>query len=346
MHCTLVIPGILTRDSKLIDALGSFKAPALQRLLGKGGRESSPWGGIDAWLLENFEVNRQDDWPSAPFALLGDGEDPGEACWAHADPVSLRADRDRLLLANAAHLRIQAAEAHGLAAKLSAHFGEAIQIRVAAPDRWYVRLADPPKGETTPLASVAGRQLEPGRGAMGWHALMNEIQMLLHEHPVNEAREARGEAPINGLWLWGSGRLACVNTAFHSMAASHPLARGLARHAGIAGVALPDTAAHWLTGLSAEGVHVCVHDAMQTALIQGDIATCLDALAQLERDWFAPLHDALESGSIGMLTLKLGGDHTLLSVEAIRQDLRRFWRRSKSLSRTLALTDDEPGEAA
>ena len=29
--------------------------------------------------------------------------------------------------------------------------------------------------------------------------------MLLHAHPVNEAREARGEPAVNSLWLWGAG---------------------------------------------------------------------------------------------------------------------------------------------
>jgi hypothetical protein len=32
---------------------------------------------------------------------------------------------------------------------------------------------------------------------------LNEIQMVWHEHPVNLAREERGEVPINSLWLYG-----------------------------------------------------------------------------------------------------------------------------------------------
>src|ERR1035437_4718622 len=88
MHCMLVIPGILTRDPNLIDKLGTLALPALQRLLARGRRQTAVWQGIDAWLLEKFSVERQADWPSAPFALLGEGETPGDACWAHADPVS------------------------------------------------------------------------------------------------------------------------------------------------------------------------------------------------------------------------------------------------------------------
>jgi len=32
-----------------------------------------------------------------------------------------------------------------------------------------------------------------------------EIEMWLHEHPVNAVRARRGEAPVTGLWLWGGG---------------------------------------------------------------------------------------------------------------------------------------------
>jgi hypothetical protein len=30
--------------------------------------------------------------------------------------------------------------------------------------------------------------------------------MLLHEHPLNQAREARGELPVNSVWISGIGR--------------------------------------------------------------------------------------------------------------------------------------------
>ncbi len=341
MHCLLVIPGILTRDPLLLDKLGTLALPALQRLLARGRRDTRAWQGIDAWALEQFSVARQVDWPSAPFALLGEGETPGEACWAHADPVSLRADRDRLLLADAAAMNISMDEARALVATVEAHFGDALQLRIATPARWYARLAAPPRGETTPLAAVAGGSVTPGRGDLGWHALMNEMQMLLHEHPVNEAREARGELPLNGIWLWGAGRLAPVDTPFKSMTGDHPLTQGLARHAGIAVRALPASATRWVSSVASQGIHVCLQDGLLAAARQGDSTRWLDTLARLECDWFAPLHEALDSGRIGMLTVALGSTRTLATVETVRQDLRRFWRRPKPLERTLAAQSDE-----
>lgn len=336
MHCMLVLPGVLTRDPRKIEKLATLALPALQRLLARGLADSGAWTGMDAWLLDEFEVERQEDWPNAPFALLGEGETPGDNCWVHADPVSLRADRNSLLLADAALLNIQPDEARAIVETLNAHYGDELGLCIATPDRWYARIQSPPKGETTPLSSVAGRPIEPGRGAMGWHALMNEMQMLLHDHPVNEAREARGEATINGVWLWGAGRLAPVTTAYSSVASSLPLARGLARHAGIGTADLPANARHWLAGTAGAGVRVCVHDALQTAAKSGSDEAWFSALVAMERDWIVPLVEALEDERLGMLTLKLGGETSLHSFEATRQDLRRFWRRPKPLDRNLA----------
>lgn len=36
-----------------------------------------------------------------------------------------------------------------------------------------------------------------------WRRLLNELQMVWHDHPVNEARVNAGLTPINGVWLYG-----------------------------------------------------------------------------------------------------------------------------------------------
>jgi hypothetical protein len=39
---------------------------------------------------------------------------------------------------------------------------------------------------------------------MDWLKLLNEIQMFLYQHPVNQQRELRGQPVINSLWCWGA----------------------------------------------------------------------------------------------------------------------------------------------
>ena len=35
---------------------------------------------------------------------------------------------------------------------------------------------------------------------------LNEVQMLLHDHPLNQTREARRQRPLNAVWISGCGR--------------------------------------------------------------------------------------------------------------------------------------------
>lgn len=48
--------------------------------------------------------------------------------------------------------------------------------------------------------------LPEGDGSAALMDLMNSAQMLLANHPINNARHERGEAPANSIWLWGQGR--------------------------------------------------------------------------------------------------------------------------------------------
>src|SRR5690606_38216705 len=76
--------------------------------------------------------------------------------------------------------------------------------------RWRLSL---PEGLAPPTVSPAAVAVLPLRdwwsqdpAMRPWRRLLNEIQMAWHEHPVNEARVARGVPPVNALWLYGGAR--------------------------------------------------------------------------------------------------------------------------------------------
>ena len=157
--------------------------------------------------------------------------------------------------------------------------------------------------------------------------------MLLHDHPVNEARERRGEPPINAVWLWGGGRLTRTTVRpFQRVRGQDPLAAGLALGSGAAVLPLPEDGGRWLRASGDGGVELIVLDALRTPAAYGDAASWGERLAALERDWFAPLAGALRQGRIGMVTLHAIGAARVLDVETTRQDLRYFWRRSRPLA--------------
>jgi hypothetical protein len=150
--------------------------------------------------------------------------------------------------------------------------------------------------------------------------------MVLHAHPVNAAREARGEPTVNSLWLWGPGSAAHASSSWQSVAADDPAVLGAARLAGARHRALPRSARDWLERLPEDGRHLAVLDALR---VNPDVTV----IQELESDWFEPLLAALRSGRIGMVTVQAPDAADALSFETIRADLRRFWRMSKPLER-------------
>jgi hypothetical protein len=242
--------------------------------------------------------------------------------------VHLRVSRDSLGLTDT--FEVSRAESEALVETLNRHFGPTMLFYPVRPARWYVRLEKAPDMQTTPAAAARGlaidEKLPSGPDAMRFHALMNEAQMLLHEHPVNAGREARGELALNSIWFWGGGVIdASKARPFSTVVGDDPLTRGLALAAGIPARALPKDAGSMLAGLGDEGVALVVLDAPRGAQLR-------EHRTALERDWFGPFLAALRSGRIGMLTLHLAGENRLLQVETVRSDLRYFWRRRKALS--------------
>jgi hypothetical protein len=326
MHCDLYIPDFFPAEGlPLAEGLA-----AAETLIARGRRKRVAPISSEAWLFERFGVGRQHDWPVAPYTLLADGGAPERHYWMRADPVHLRVDRDSLGLVDSAAFDVSLAESKALVETLNRHFGRTMLFYPMRPARWYVRLEKAPDMQTTPAAAARGAALDEklpsGPDAMRFHALMNEAQMLLHEHPVNVKREARGEPALNSIWFWGGGVIDAKKARpFSTVVGDDPLARGLALAAGIPARALPKNADSVLAALGDEGVALVVLDAPQKTQVR-------EHRAALERDWFLPLLAALKSGRIGMLTLHLCGGDSLLEVETVRSDLRYFWRRRKPVS--------------
>jgi hypothetical protein len=319
MHCELVVPGLFA-------AAAATRTPALELLLARGRGRGGESQRLEAWLREAFQLGEQ---PIAAGALTA--PDAGEAFWARADPVHLRLMRDRLMLVPAAAFSISAAEASALCEALNRHF-PALAFAPVEPSRWCVRIAEDLQGVSieNPL-DLAGREVGLAMPAAG-HRLVNEAQMLLHAHPLNEAREARGEPAVNSVWLWGAGHAPRVPPSpWQSVSAGDPLVLGLARAAGAPHRSLPESAPAWLERAPEEGRHLVVLDALRAPLALSQQAECRAVLEALERDWFAPLLGALRSGRVGMVTVHVpeGGERS--SFETIRGDLRRFWRRPRAL---------------
>ena len=314
MHCHLLVP---FREA---DAGSGY--PSLSALLRFARCEGQQQADAAEWLCDRFGVVAQQDVPVAPFAALGDGLAAESGYWLCADPVSLMLQRDSFALAEPTDA-LQLTQARQLADALNAHFeADGMRFFVAAPRRWYLRLAQKPNLRTHPLAAMLHRDIQPflptGADGLHWHRLLNELQMLLHAHPVNAELEEQGVPPVNSVWPWGGGELVRGKSPGFQVWTDDALPRGLAlAHAGGCSP-LPATAQDWLGKAEKGAEHLVVLPGLTS---------------QLERDWLAPLLEAVRGGNLA-LSVHLAGKQ-VQSYSLARRDFLKFWRRTRPLEHYL-----------
>lgn len=288
----IVFPAFARTDA-ILDLLGEPRLPKTDLLLARGKREAAPRADLESLLCEELGIARQQDWPIAAIGLAAAGEETGSACWLRADPVHMRIERDRVVLSEISEPDPD--EARLLCEALAAHFGEAFAPRPLRPDAWIVRIAGELDISTTPLSLAAGQHIDPllpaGGNARQWRILLNEVQMLLFDHPVNQAREARGEPAINSVWLWGGGRLPLAGQGARSVVmCDQPDWHALARHAGAKIRALPE---RW--GRDVPEDALVLLDAPHRHLRRGDYEGWLGGVRDFESNWLEPLLAARRS---------------------------------------------------
>lgn len=333
-HLTLVIPGLCGPDSDPpVSAYLSTRPVALDRLLSRSRVQVAPGTELDSLLCSLFglELASGATPPVAPLTRLADTGVAESGYVLRADPVHLRADQSRLLLFEGHSFGLSQAEADQLTdAFNSLYTDRGWQLTAVRPQRWYLPVSQSPRITTVSPARVAGQDIDAclpgGEAAVEWHALLNEVQMLLHDHPVNIAREQRGEPAINSLWFWGGGVLPeGVHCELVQVITDHPLCMGLAAVADIPLRDLPADAGE-LFSLALPGMNLLVSDALQWPAQYGDVEHWLQGLQQLEQEWFVPLLAALRRGELASLHIFPGNGRGYVSSRAL---LRQFWKRSR-----------------
>lgn len=224
-------------------------APRLCRLLARSDRTATSGGGREAQLLRAFELLPRRLAPAALSREL-DAGDARHSQWLRCDPVHLRVDLSTArIVAVGDSLRLGREETEQLLQPLRPLFGDlAWPISAPQPARWYLQLPiDSRPPAFTPLAEVIGddlfAHLPQGREGQRWRSLLNEAQVILHNHPVNAARVDRGLLPVNGVWCWGAGSLPDhVRAPWSAVLSGDPSLQALARLAGIGAL---DSAAVW-----------------------------------------------------------------------------------------------------
>ncbi len=335
MHLTLLVPELIWPEPGDDHTLGKLELPGLESLLARGKITRKPRRPQEISLAALF--NEPAPAPFGALRLLGEGDSEGRTgYWLCADPVHLRFHHERIVLADAGAFELDLNEAHDIVTALNCEFADVGHFHVGNARRWYLKLHQAIDHPVPPLSAVAGRRVDTSdRSALPLTRLINEIQMYLHGHPVNAARQQEGKPAINSLWLWGGGTLepwaAEAAGDFTSIFADDAIASGiaLARHIpGSASLAafsdLPDAAGER---------PLVMLDALQAGVIYEDSRSWRNTLCELDHTWFRPLGNAL-GRQVDRITLIAPTIYGELQIEIHAGARWHFWKRPQALVTT------------
>lgn len=333
VRLTLIVPELIWPEPADQHALEKLALPGLEWLLTRGDFQRLPAQPFETTLADCFGASTA---PLAPLRLLGEAEGDlaRDGQWLCADPVHLRFHHERIVLADAGAFELDLAEARALVDTLNAEFADIGQFHIADARRWYLRLAEGMTAvvhrPTKPISAIAGKRLDPELpgNTHPFTRWLNEMQMFLHRCPVNERRQAAGHPAVNSVWLWGGGALPQISAAgLTAIYGAHPLARGLARAAGLPAHACPAR----LADLPTNDEHaLVVLDTLLPPVLYEDAEGWRSAAEALERDWCAPLRAAL--GRLAEVRLIAPTLYGRLEWTLHSGDRWKLWRKSRPLS--------------
>lgn len=286
---------VLGNDTSLGDRRREF--PRLAWCLGAAARTPHT-GPLEPMLADRCGLTRE--FGLARITALYDlARSPLAPDLLRSDPVHLHADPSKVLVYGPDQLDLSPAEADELLGALQREFPELGWQRGAALTRWYVERPAEVAGTAPSVQWLNGRSITPfmplAATQRAWRRWLNDLQMVLHAQPVNEARVRRGLPAVNGVWWFGAGAVsvpgACTVT---QLIGNDVLLAGLARHTGIPWQSLgaPEMA------LSKHG------DALVVAGTAFGEATTEDpiSLAEIEAHWLPKWLSALRRGQLAALT--------------------------------------------
>ena len=216
MH--LVIPFAAPLAPAGRQALAALALPGLQRALAcsePAGQDladetslSPPHERVQARALGWPLVDGRLPWAALWAAAAG--IDVGTLGWARLTPAHWHLGTDQVSLLDPALLALDEAGSRALLDAVEGLFtSEGFVLAFGDAQRWFLGHPSLAGLATASLDRVIGRNVDPwltgGPPVRLIRRLQNEVQMLLHEHPINAERAARGLLSVNSFWLDGCG---------------------------------------------------------------------------------------------------------------------------------------------
>lgn len=306
----------MPRLTLLLSARSRFRGQPLSqrlaRVLGRAHQVEGEKPGSKPQLQRHFDVI-PNYCPEAPITRQLDAHDAIHNAWLRADPAFVQVDIHGGRMMACGELGLSMDDCEALLAPLKPLFGdEGFPISAPVPQRWYLMLPRESKFPAFPTPDdVLGDNLElhlpTGDLGRRWRRLLNETQIILHNHPLNAQRIRCGLPPVNSLWFWGGGVLPdFVRSEYALVFGDEELLRGLS---DLAKLPLRPMPAAWSATLREDNALV-------------DLRRSRD-VAALANDWVLPAMNGLRGSDRLDLDFADGSSFTIT-----RSQRWRFWRRA------------------
>ena len=315
---TLLVPGLTQFDTKQLGDMFSERQSlaALELIYSRGQHHRGSTETVEQTLFDLFGLPTVGSTEIPVGALthyLVKGTDNAERWMMRADPVTIQPNRDHLVLMGNAAIEISQRDSEQIAADINDTYGDTEwQISVISSTQWVIEQDKPEDITTHGLSHVVGKNINDflprGEDSKKWRALMNELQMFLHAHPVNQQRQTQGLPLLNSLWFWGAGVLPIrMNTdddkPFVQCWSQETLSLALARMAGVPRADLPADGDEWLRQAITPGKHLLVIDLLDNDYVKSDPVEWWQALGVFNERWLMPLVGAVKNKQLEKLIL-------------------------------------------
>ncbi len=271
-----------------------------------------------------------------------------------ADPSFMVADRDQLVLANTGSLGISLYEAKSLVDEINQFFDSYEEenfwtLKCVTSERWYIISDKPINIQSIPPENALGQsiksflfshdvsnqtmtneQLLKQKVNKYWLNLFNEMQMILHQSPINKKRIAEKKLPVNSLWFWGAGKIIDDFSSLRkdvTLYSDHPFVQNLNYTLYGKNFSVPE----YLSGVSSSEImnhsSIITIESFIQAIRSKDIFSWVGLLEQFENNYLVPLIDNIKSGKISQVEIISPSGIKLLLTKKI---LKRWWKKNKN----------------
>jgi hypothetical protein len=252
------------------------------------------------------------DAPTLPWAAWHQAQQgqPSAEPQAWMTPCHWQIGMDQVVMADPAHLRLSDEESQQLLQAMQPFLQEdGLQVTWHSALRWHAQGALLAELPTASLDRVIGQNVKDWMpqhpAARPLQRLQSEMQMLLYNHPVNDARDTRRQHTVNAFWLHGAGTLPATSPP------ATPTMRGA--------VTVPDT--------------------LRSSALHGDVQTWRQAWLQLDATLLAELLAHLKATGQGQLSLcSEHAAHTYTAAPAVwHQKITRLFKKTSPAAALQAL---------